>query len=115
MINPRVYKYYTSHEYVLSNHDNSFYEHAGERSGHIIGRTKDYCAIALVNGPLTMEIHKEIMEDAKAFWLGRPVHIYATVNAGPNGSKSYVFHQFAYSHEFEYMGDSLVQHLIVYL
>lgn len=118
-MNIRKYNNYSAAEYVLSEHAHSFYEHAGERSGYIIGRTKDYCAIALINGPLTMEIHKKIMEDAKAFGLKRPVHIYATVNAGPNGSRSYDFHQFSYEHEhdFKFEGDRLIHwcHLIVYL
>lgn len=68
----------------------------------IIGKTAAGNAIALVwgstkdeeHGKLTLERHKKIVSDADALGMtARPIYIYGTVNAGPNGSKSYSFHQ----------------------
>lgn len=68
----------------------------------IIGKTSAGNAIALVwnpasgeeHGTLTLERHKKIIADSIALGLTtRPVYIYGTVNAGPNGSKTYSFHQ----------------------
>lgn len=42
-------------------------------------------------GYLTMTIHKEILEEATQLGLEKPMVIYGMVNAGPNGSKSYIF------------------------
>ena len=67
--------------------------------GYIIGKTLDGQGIALVWDPakgtesskLTVPIYKEIMAEATRLGLTRPVFIYAAVNEGPNGSKSYTF------------------------
>lgn len=68
---------------------------------HIIGCDARGNAIALVwdpskgdaSGHLTMKIHREILAEVKALKLKKPVIIYGSVNAGPNGSASYEFRQ----------------------
>lgn len=65
----------------------------------IIGKKHSGYAVAIVwnmenpEGFLTMDIHKEIMEEAKRFNVKRRITIWGTVNAGPNGSRSYKFEQ----------------------
>lgn len=41
---------------------------------------------------LTMAICKEMLEECKALGLKKPMHIWCSVNAGPNGSTSYIPH-----------------------
>ena len=64
----------------------------------IIGRTAKNEAIALIFDPedrneLTSEILEEIKAEATKAGLAKPIHIYASVNGGPNGSPSYRFQQ----------------------
>lgn len=67
----------------------------------VIGKKADDTAIMNAwnmdnpKGYLTMEIHKEMLEEAKSLGLKKPMVIWGLVNAGPNGSKSYVFEQFS--------------------
>ena len=59
---------------------------------YVIGSYRNK-AVALTRGPnhyLTMRIHREILEEAKSLNLKKPVKIFASVNAGPNGSNSYI-------------------------
>lgn len=65
---------------------------------YIIGRTAKNEAIALIYDPedrneLTSEILEEIKVEATQAGLAKPIHVYAAVNGGPNGSPSYHFQQ----------------------
>jgi adenine-specific DNA-methyltransferase len=68
---------------------------------YVVGQDKDGKAIALVwdinkgteQGCLTREIYRDIMAEVKTFKMKKPVFIYGSVNAGPNGSPSYTFMQ----------------------
>ena len=71
----------------------------------LIGSTEDGYGLVLVwdesagdeAGVLTMELFSEILNAAKEVGITkRPIYIHATVNAGPNGSPSYVFNQMKY-------------------
>jgi hypothetical protein len=69
---------------------------------YIIGETSTNYPIAVVWNPeegdyagtLTMAIHKEIIEESKSLGFDKHVIIYCTVNAGPNGSPSYIVRPF---------------------
>jgi adenine-specific DNA-methyltransferase len=86
----------TSHEGSVALDDEEI-----KKSKYVIGRDSNNNAIALVwdpkkgaeRGHLTMKIHKEILNEVKALKLKKPVFIYGSVNAGPNGSPSYSFRQ----------------------
>ena len=62
---------------------------------YVVGKNIDGTAIAIAghDGILTMETHKEILDEVKALGLTKPINIYGYVNSGPNGSPSYIFHQ----------------------
>ena len=88
---------------ILTSHEGSVAldDEESKKIKHVIGKDINNNAIALVwdpdkgaeRGHLTMKIHKEILEEVKALKLNKPVFIYASVNAGPNGSPSYMFRQ----------------------
>jgi hypothetical protein len=61
----------------------------------IIGKTKDEPIAYIKNEEgLTMDSYWEIRKEAEELGLGNfPIHIHATVNGGPNGSKTYTFTQ----------------------
>jgi len=86
---------------IMTSHIGSeIIENAGG-DGYVIGKTASGTAIALIwdisegedHGVLTREKHLEIMKEAASYGLKKPVYIYGTVNAGPNGSPSYYFNQ----------------------
>lgn len=88
---------------ILTSHEgsSSLEETEIKKSKYVIGKDVNGNAIALVwdpekgvsRGHLTMKVHKEILKEVKLLKLNKPVYIYASVNAGPNGSPSYMFRQ----------------------
>jgi len=88
---------------ILTAHDGSeqLDDELAKVAKYVVGQDKDGKAIALVwdlnrgneQGYLTREIYREIMDEVKAFKMKKPVFIYGSVNAGPNGSSSYTFMQ----------------------
>lgn len=88
---------------ILTSHEGSVAlpDDLAQKAKYVVGQDKDGNAIALVwdplksseQGYLTMKIHREILEEVKALKLKKPVFIYGSVNAGPNGSASYNFRQ----------------------
>jgi adenine-specific DNA-methyltransferase len=87
---------------ILTSHEGSIAIDDAEKSTkYIIGYDAHGRGIALVwdpakgdnGGHLTMKIHREILAEAKILKLKKPILIYGSVNAGPNGSTSYEFRQ----------------------
>lgn len=88
---------------ILTAHEGSVQldDELAKTAKYVVGHDKDGKAIALVwdlgketeQGYLTKEIYREIIEEVKAFKMKKPVFIYGSVNAGPNGSPSYNFMQ----------------------
>jgi len=50
-----------------------------DNKNYIIGHTRFNHAIALVHGPLTMKIHKKILEEVVAGGYKKPVHIHEVI------------------------------------
>lgn len=96
-MNKQFKDFYFSRGNVIKNISGTIRTFSPIKSKYVIGKLRSGRAIALTykrNGYcLTMKSHKAILEEVKQLNLKKPVIIYGSVNAGPNGSQSYVFEQ----------------------